>query len=134
MLLMLCTHVISGSVAGQLVLNSSVTQSGREFACDGERVTFTCKVVRSSILQWNIPSISDNSITYRAGLMPPAIASRQAFLATLKSTAGDGASTNFTSTLQVNVSREIPHNVITVECRNHREEDAMEASFTVASE
>ena len=133
-MLMLCTHVNSGSVAGQLVLNSSVTKSGRQFACDGERVTFTCEVVGSSILQWNSPSISGNPITYRAGLMPPATTPRQAFLATLRSIAGGGANTNFTSTLQVNASMEIPRNVTTVECRNHRVEDAMEASFTVASE
>ena len=122
----------SGLIIGQLVLNSSVTESGRQFACDGERVTFTCQVVGSSILQWNSPSISNNPITYRAGLMPPVTTSRQGFLATLTTIAGGGASTNFTSTLEVNASMEFPQNVTTVQCSN--QEDAMKANFTVASE
>lgn len=124
----------SGLIAGQLVLNSSVTESGRQFSCDGERVTFTCQVVGSSILQWNSPSISNNPITYIAGLTPPASTPRQGFLATLTSIAGGGANTNFTSTLEVTASREFPQNVTTVQCSNHREEDTMKANFTVASE
>lgn len=119
----------SDSVAGNLVLNSSVEASGRQFPCDGELVIFTCKVTRSNSLQWNSPTIS--SITYVTSSTTPIFTSRLPFFATLTSIAGIGPNTNFTSTLQVNASKTFQKADATVECRN-QQQDSREASFTVA--
>lgn len=119
----------SDSVAGNLVLNSSVAESGRQFACDGELVIFTCKVARSNSLQWNSPTIS--SITYVTSSTTPIFSSRLPFFATLTRIAGTGPNTNFTSTLQVNASKAFRQADATVECRN-QQQDSKEASFTVA--
>ena len=103
------------SVAGNVLLNSTVEEDGREYACEGEMVTFTCQVIRSAFLQWNSPLILRISFT---GPLDPMSVSRPPFVATLTNIAGSGGNTNFTSTLQVTASSALARNNTTVECRN----------------
>ena len=103
------------SVAGNVVLTSTVEENGRQFACEGEVVLFTCQVFGSLTLQWESPLI--RQISFPAGSTvstsrPPS------FIATLTSIAGSGINRNITSTLQVNASRTFARNDTTVECRN----------------
>ena len=105
------------SVPGHLTLSSNVAESGRQFACDGELVTFTCEVNGSFALEWNSPSISENPITYTAGFTVPGNTSRPPFFATLISITGVGSNTDFISTLQVNAS-----NDTTVQCSDQKQE------------
>ena len=121
----------SGLVTGNVVLTSSVVEDGRQFACVGEMVTFTCQVIGSSSLEWSSPSFSP--ITYLAGSMPPIGTPRAPFFANLISVTGGGLNTNFVSTLEVNGSRTSPQNDTTVECRNQQLE-SREASLTTAGD
>ena len=129
---LICTLVDmdSISVAGSVVLTSTVEENGRRFACNGEMVTFTCQVFRSVFLTWNSPLIHQTLIVFVSGITAPVSTSRPPFIATLTSIAGIGLNTNFTSTLQVNASRTFAKNQTTVECRNLRHVTE-ESKFTV---
>ena len=109
------------SLAGNVVLTSTVIEDGRQFACEGEMVTFTCQVVRSASLQWYSPLIRTTDPVVS---MPP-------FTATLTSIAGSGINSNFTSTLQATASRRFARINTTVECRNQPGVN-MSSRFTVA--
>ena len=117
-------------VAGDVVLTSTMEESGRQFACDGEMVTFTCQVFKSIFLKWKSPLIRQTPIVFVSGFTVPVSTSRPPFIASLTSIAGIGLSTNFTSTLQVNASRTFARNHTTVECRNQRHVTE-ELKFTV---
>ena len=130
---LICTLVDTDSisVAGNVVLTSTVEENGRQFACKGEMVTFTCQVFKSVFLNWNSPLIHQTPIVFVSGSTALVSTSRTPFIATLTSIAGIGLNTNFTSTLQVNASRTFAKNQTTVQCRNHRRV-TKESKFTVA--
>ena len=111
-----------------MLLNSDIG-SGRRFACDEELVTFTCEVFGSSFLQWRNTLI--NPISFLSDDIPPLSVPSQPFLATLTSRVGDGTNANFTSTLQVNASRNISQSDAAVECRNQQQDSDTE-NFTAA--
>ena len=97
------------------MLTSNVEENGRQFACEGEVVIFTCQVFGSLTLQWD--SLLIRQVSFPAGSTlstsrPPS------FIATLTSIEGSGINSNITSTLQVNASRTFARNDTTVECRN----------------
>lgn len=120
------------TVAGNVMLTSTVEVNGRQFACDGEMVTFNCQVVRSLTLQWHSPLIPQNPIVFQASFTAPTSDLRPPFNATLTSIAGMGPNTNFTSTMQVNASRtNFRGSDTTVECRN-QQRVTEESIFTVA--
>ena len=130
--LIACTYGKNSiSVAGNVVLTSTVEETGRQFACEGEMVTFTCHVLRSIFLQWKSPLIRHTSVVFVTGFTAPLSTSRPPFTATLTSIAGIGLNTNFTSTLQVNASRMFAKNQTIVECRNQRRVTE-KSKFTVA--
>ena len=97
------------------MLTSTVEENGRQYACEGEMVTFTCQVIRSFSLQWNSPLISP--ITFTSNPVNTMM-SKSPFIATLTSTAGSGFNRNFRSTLQVNSSKAFARSDTAVECRN----------------
>ena len=110
-------HIIC-SVAGNVMLTSTVEGDGRQFACNGEMVTFTCQVVGSLSVQWDSPLIRQDPIIFSIDPAAPVVVSRSAFIATLTSITRSGTNSNFTSTLQVNSSRTFTRSDTTVECRN----------------
>ena len=116
------------SLAGNVVLTSTVVEDGRQFACEREMVTFTCQVVRSASLQWYSPLI--RQIVYNIRTTDPVV-SMPPFIANLTSIAGSGILSNFTSTLQVTASRRFARSDTTVECRNQPGVN-MSSRFTVA--
>ena len=116
------------SLAGNVVLTSTVIEHGRQFACDEEMVTFTCQVIRSASLQWHSPLI--RQIVYNIRTTDPVV-SMSPFIANLTSIAGSGIFSNFTSTLQVTASRMFARINTTVECRNQQRVN-MSSRFTVA--
>ena len=63
---MICTlaDMDSISVAGNVVLTSTVEVNGRQYGCEGEVVTFTCQEVRSVFLKWNSPLIHQTPIVF----------------------------------------------------------------------
>ena len=128
---LICTLVDmdSISVAGNVVLTSTVEENGRQFACEGEVVTFTCQVIGSASLQWYSPLI--RLIVYTTRSDNPVVVSRSPFIATRTSIARSGFNSNFTSTLQVNASETFARDETTVECRN-QPGVSMSSRFTVA--
>ena len=104
------------SVAGNVMLTSTVEEDARQFACEGEMVTFTCQVIGSLSLQWRSPLI--RQIGFTTDPADPMSVSRPPFIATLTNVARSGIDTNFTSTLQVNALKSYVRNDTTVECRN----------------
>ena len=114
------------SVAG-VVLTSTVEENGRQFACEGEMVTFTCQVIRSITIQWDSPLI--RQIVLSAG--STVSTSRPPFIASLTSIVGSGLNANITSTLQVNASRTFRRNETTVQCSN-QQSVTEKSRFTVA--
>ena len=100
------------------MLTSTVEQNRRQFACEGEMVTFTCQVNGSLVLQWHGPLISQDPIVFSIDPAAPVVVSRSSFIATLTSITRSGSNSNFTSTLQVNTSRRFARSDTTVECRN----------------
>ena len=52
----LCALISSTVSAGGLHLSASLEESG---ACIGERIVFTCSVIRAGILQWAVESINE---------------------------------------------------------------------------
>ena len=117
------------SVAGNVVLTSTVEENGRQFACEGEVVTFMCRVFGSLALQWDSPLI--RPVVFVTGFPAPVSFTRPPFTATLTSIAGIGLNTNFTSTLQVNASRMFARNDSTVLCRN-LQDIGEKSKFTVS--
>ena len=111
------------------MLTSTVVEYGRQFACEGEVVTFICQVNRSFSLQWYSPLI--RLIVYTTRPDDPVVVSRSPFISTHTSIARDGLNTNFTSTLQVTASRAFARINTTVECRN-QPGVSMSSQFTVA--
>jgi len=105
-----------------VLLDSSIGDS-RQFACDGELVTFTCQVFLSDILEWNSPLIAP--IRFSSTDMLQSVR-REPFLATLTSVVGTALEANITATLQVNASRMILPPNTTVECSSE------ESDFTTA--
>ena len=116
------------SVAGNVVLTSTVAEDGRQYACEGEMVTFTCQVIRSFSLQWDSPLISPISFTSDpVNTMTP----MSPFTATLTSTTGVGSNRNLTSTLQVTALSSFRRSDTTVVCRNQGRVNQT-SRFTVA--
>ena len=108
-------HIIC-SVAGNVMLTSTVEGDGRQFACN--EFAFTCQVVRSLSVQWDSPLIRQDPIIFSIDPAAPVVVSRSSFIATLTSITRSGTNSNFTSTLQVNASRTFTRSDTTVECRN----------------
>ena len=81
------------------MLTSTVKESGRQFACDGEQVTFTCQVVRSFSLEWRSSHL--NPITYTANDMPPSPRTQDPFEANLTFLSRASVDSNITSTLRM---------------------------------
>ena len=67
------------SVADNVMLTSTVEENGRQFACEGETVTFTCQVFGTLSLQWDSPLFPD--IIFPAGSTAPRSTSRFLFIA-----------------------------------------------------
>ena len=111
-----CTIEGSISVAGNVMLTSTVEEDGRKYACEGELVTFTCQVIGSLSLQWRSSLI--RQIGFTTDPADPMTVSRLPFIATVTNIARSGINTNFTSTLQVNALKSYARNDTTVECRN----------------
>ena len=97
------------------MLTSTVEENGRQFACEGEVVIFTCRVFGSLTLQWDSPLF--RQITFPAG-STVSVSRPPSFFVNLTSIAGSGINSNITSTLQVNASRTFARNDTTVACRN----------------
>ena len=116
------------SVAGNVIVTSTVEENGRQYACDGEIVTFTCQIIRSFSLQWDSPLISPISFTSDP---VNTMSSMSPFTATLTSTAGSGFNRNFTSTLQVTALSSFGRSDTTVVCRNQLRVNQT-SRFTVA--
>ena len=116
------------SVAGNVILTSTVEENGRQFACDGEMVTFTCQVIRSFSLQWDSPLIIPISFTSDP---VNTVSSISPFTATLTRTAGIGVNRNFTSTLQVTALSSLGRSDTSVVCRNQLRVNQT-SRFTVA--
>ena len=93
-------------------------------------MTFTCRVFRSSALEWRNPLITQTT-SYAALDTPPNILNRDPFTATLISVSGTNLQANFTSTLQVTVSRMMRRNETTVMCFSGTLENVTD-NFTVA--
>ena len=93
-------------------------------------MTFTCQVFRSSALEWRNPLITQTT-SYAAIDTPPNTLPRDPFTATLISVSGTNLQANFTSTLQVTVSRMMRKNETTVTCLSGTLENATD-NFTVA--
>lgn len=85
MVITLQMYMDSISVAGNVILTSTVEENGRQYACEGEVVTFICQVIRSFSLQWDSPLI--RSISFTSDPVNT-VFSRSRFTATLTSTAG----------------------------------------------
>ena len=111
------------------MLTSTVVADGRQFACEGEMVAFTCQVFGTLSLQWDSPLFP--GIIFPAGSTAPSSTLISPFNATLTSIAGSGINTNYTSTLQVNALRRFRRNDTTVVCRNQLRVTE-ESRFTVA--
>ena len=69
------------SVAGNVMLTSTVEEDARHFACEEEMVTFTCQVIGSLSLQWRSPLI--HQIGFTTDPADPVSVSRPPFIATL---------------------------------------------------
>ena len=80
-------------------------------------MTFTCEVYDGFLLRWNSPLITQ--ILYALADSVPTTTPRSPFFATLTNRTGSGPA-NFTSTLQVNASRNFSDT--TIECRNQASE------------
>ena len=77
---------------------------------------FTCRVLGGSSLEWRSSLITP--IKYIPTDTPPNILPRDPLTATLISVSGTNLNANFTSTLQVTVSRMMMRNETTVMCLN----------------
>ena len=76
---------------------------------------FTCRVLGSSSLQWCCPLITQTT-SYVTDATPPMILNRDPLTVSLISVSGTPLNANFTSTLQVDVSRTIQKDATTVMC------------------
>ena len=86
----------------------------RQFTCPGDLVTFTCRVFGSPSLEWRSPLITEQTV-YTTGSSVGDL-DRNPFTASLIERSGTPLNSNFTSTLQVNVSRMIMRDETTVMC------------------
>ena len=102
----------------------------RQFTCPGDHVTFTCRVFRSSALEWRNPLITQLT-SYTALDTPPMILPRGLLTVSLISVSGTNLDANFTSTLQVTVSRMMRKNETTVTCLSGTLKNVTD-NFTVA--
>ena len=121
------TSTIFSLHAENIELTSS--KAGR-FTCPGDQVTFTCRVFRSSALEWRNPLITQLT-SYTALYTPPNLLPRGPLNATLISVSGTNLQANFTSTLQVAISRMMRRNETTVMCFSGTLENVTD-NFTVA--
>ena len=102
----------------------------RQFTCPGDQVIFTCQILGSISLEWRNLLIAQ-PVTYRTDDTPPETLNRGPFTASLVSVSGTALNANFTSTLQVNVSRMIMRDETTVMCLSSIAESETD-NFTVA--
>ena len=110
--------------AADLKLTSSVDE-GRQFMCPEERVTFTCQVFRSFLLDWQSPP--DISVAYTANHPLGDIVTRSSFEAnlTLVSRGQPLNNSNISSTLMITE----PRDTVSVQCLNTARDSEM-ANFT----
>ena len=119
------------SVTFLIIDNVELTSNKeRQFTCPGDLVTFTCRVFGSSALEWR-SSLITLIASYIPTDTPLQTLTRGPFTATLIDISGAGLSTNFTSTLQVPVSRMIMRNETTVMCLNGASDNKTD-NFTMA--
>ena len=95
-------------------------------------MTFTCQVFRSSALEWRNPLITQLT-SYAALDTPPMILNRDPLTVSLISVSGTNLDANFTSTLQVTVSRMMMRNETAVTCLSGTLKNVTD-NFTVAGE
>ena len=93
-------------------------------------MTFTCRVFKSSALEWRNPLITQVT-SYTALDTPPNILSRGLLTATLIDVSGTNLNANFTSTLQLTVSRMMMRSETTVTCLSGTLKNVTD-NFTVA--
>ena len=93
-------------------------------------MTFTCRVFRSSALEWRSPLITQTT-SWTATDTAPSILPRGLLTATLIDVSGTNLNANFTSTLQVTASRMMRRIETTVTCLTGTLENATD-NFTVA--
>ena len=106
-------HYTQGLASAQTVtLTSSVEQDGRQAACPGEVVTFTCMVTEAGSLQWT--SDRFQSIRFLSNAAEQSEVDQGEFHAVLTSNVGGGLFRNLTSTLRVNAS--ITLNGVIIHC------------------
>ena len=86
----------------------------RQFTCPGDQVIFTCRVFGSPSLEWRSPLITEQT-AYTTGSNVDDL-DRNPFTASLIERSGTPLNSNFTSTLQVTVSRMIMRDATTVMC------------------
>ena len=107
------------------------SDKARRFTCDGDMVTFTCRVVGSSSLEWRSPLITQTTL-YTSVSTPPDILIRGPFTISLVSVSGPTLNANITSTLQVTASRMIMRDATTVMCLSTTANET--DNFSVAGE
>ena len=93
-------------------------------------MTFTCRVFGSSALEWRSPLITLIA-SYISTDTPLQTLIRGPFTATLIDISGAGLNANFTSTLQVNLSKMMMRNETTVMCLNSASDNKTD-NFTMA--
>ena len=93
-------------------------------------MTFTCRVIGSSSLEWRSPLITQATL-YSASSTPPNMLNRNPFTVTLISVSGTPLNANFTSALQVTASRMIMRDETTVMCLSSIPANATD-TFTIA--
>lgn len=112
----------------------SVTSSGREFACDGEAVVFTCELFQRSGLQWVAPPSITSAvpIAYAASDSAPSCTDRNPFYAVLTDIQPDTfPNANFTSILQIEASSTMSST--DVQCRSQDQQISEQIRLTVSS-
>ena len=110
---LLLSFFLSGLVSAQTVtLTSSVEQDGRQAACPGEVVTFTCIVTDAANLRWT--SDRFQSIIFSNNAPEQSEIDWGEFHAVLTGNVGGGLFRNLTSSLRVNAS--ITLNGVIIHC------------------
>ena len=104
----------------------------RQFTCPEDLVIFTCRVFRSSSLEWRSPLFTQTT-SYLATDTPPRILNRGPLTISLINVSGTTLNANFTSTLRVTASRTITRTETTVTCLSGTAESETD-NFTVAGE
>ena len=117
----------------QLTSNKNKT---RRFTCPGDQVVFTCEVFRSSSLEWRNPRIHP-PFSYSSNPNTHVVMSQGSFTANLTNFSAEPDTTlltNFTSTLQVTVSKAMSRNETTVMCLRGNTGENKTDNFTYAGE